>query len=195
MNYIAHIHIGQLTQTSMVGNFLGDFVKGSQLERLPRDIEVGIRLHRKVDVFTDQHPDVKQLKLLFPRFLQRVSGIALDIYFDHLLLLHWQKFSERESQAFFSQFYQQLMIMELDLGKRFERVKEGLLSHRWLQDYLQEETCLRAMQSVEQRLKGKIIFAEQSYNILRQNKSMIEKVFLRFYVELFQHARLISTKL
>jgi acyl carrier protein phosphodiesterase len=195
VNYIAHIHIGQLTDTSMVGNFLGDFVKGSQLESLPRDIEIGIRLHRKVDVFTDQHREVKKLKLLFPPHLQRVAGIALDIYFDHLLLLHWHKFSEQESKTFFNLFYQQLMATELDVGSRFERVKVGMLSHRWLQDYLLEETCLRAMQSVEQRLKGKIVFAEPSYDILNHNKVMIEKVFLRFYVELFQHARLISTKL
>ena len=195
MNYIAHIHIAQLTQTSMVGNFLGDFVKGSQLESWPRDIEQGVRLHRKVDVFTDQHRDVKQLKLLFPRALHRVAGIALDIYFDHLLLLHWNRFSGQQSQAMFAQFYQQLATMEGDFGSNFTRVKAGLLSHRWLQDYLQEETCLRAMLSVEQRFKGKIIFAEQGYAIVCHNKAMIEKTFLRFYGELLQHARLISTKL
>jgi acyl carrier protein phosphodiesterase len=195
VNYIAHIHIAQLTQTSMVGNFLGDFVKGSQLECWPRDIEQGIRLHRKVDVFTDQHRDVRQLKMLFPPDLKKAAGIALDIYFDHLLLLHWRKFSMQDSGVLFAQFYQQLLAMELDAGNSFKRVKEGLLNHRWLEDYLQAETCLRAMQSVEQRLKGKIIFAQQSYDILCQNNSVIERVFLRFYVELFQHARLISTKL
>ena len=195
MNYIAHIHIAQLTQTSMVGNFLGDFVKGSQLAYLPRDIELGIRLHRKVDVFTDQHDAVKHLKRLFPPALQKVAGIALDIYFDHLLLLHWSRFSQLESKAFLSQFYQQLAHFQLDVGNRFERVKLGLLAHRWLEDYMHEDTCLQAMQSVEHRLKGKLTFAEQSYYILQHNKIMIEKVFLRFYVELFQHARLISTKL
>lgn len=195
MNYIAHIHIAQLTETSMVGNFLGDFVKGSQLERWPRDIELGIRLHRKVDLFTDQHWQVKQLKSLFPQTLQRVAGIALDIYFDHLLLLHWRKFSEQQSQLMFDQFYQQLAITELDVSNNFKRVKDGLLSHRWLEDYIEEKACLRAMQSVEQRLNGKISFAQQSYSILCGNKTMIEKVFLHFYVELFEHARLISTKL
>ena len=48
MNYIAHIHIGSHTQTHLLGNFLGDFVKGSQLQYLPFEIEQGIRLHRSI---------------------------------------------------------------------------------------------------------------------------------------------------
>ena len=80
MNYIAHIHIAEHTDTSMVGNFLGDFVKGSELQYLPAELETGIRLHRSVDVFTDQHPAIIKLKSAFPPSIRRMAGITIDIY-------------------------------------------------------------------------------------------------------------------
>lgn len=195
MNYIAHIHIGQITSTSLVGNFLGDFVKGSQLSHLSNDLQLGIRLHRKIDLFTDQHSGVKQLKLIFPAHLQRVAGIALDIYFDHLLLHNWSTFSVLTSACLFEQFYQQLQPMEGEIGDRFERVKQGLLRHKWLESYVHETTCLQAMQSIEQRLKGKIIFAEQAYGFLCSNRRTVESAFLPFYADLLDHSLAISTKL
>lgn len=93
MNYIAHLHLAQHTKTSLVGNFLGDFIKGSALDDLPLDLQHGVRLHRQIDTYTDTHPVVLALKQQFPKSIRRYSGIVLDIYFDHLLMQHWQQFS------------------------------------------------------------------------------------------------------
>lgn len=86
MNYLAHIHIANHTQTSLLGNFLGDFVKGQAFNDLPRELATGVRLHRKIDQFTDSHELVKGLRRSFPRDLRRVAGIVIDITFDYFLL-------------------------------------------------------------------------------------------------------------
>ena len=83
MNYLAHIHLGYLSQTSLVGNFLGDFVKGSDLSHLNTALRQGVWLHRRIDTYTDQHTAIVELRNLFPKKLRRFSGIALDVYFDH----------------------------------------------------------------------------------------------------------------
>jgi acyl carrier protein phosphodiesterase len=175
----------------MLGNFLGDFVKGSELSYLPDSLQRGIRLHRKVDVYTDQHLEVKQLRALFPGPLKKVAGIALDIYFDYLLYAHWEKYSSNTQQHLFERFYQQLADSSVLLNPRFARVKEGLLSHQWLADYQHEESCLRAFFTIEQRLKGKIKFAQQAYALLGENRQLIEAAFLRFYPDLLSQSKLI----
>jgi acyl carrier protein phosphodiesterase len=195
MNYIAHIHIAQHTDSSLLGNFLGDFVKGSQLSDYSLKVQHGIRLHRKIDVYTDQHPEVVNLRKLFPSEIQRTAGIALDIYFDHLLLSNWGHFSTQPIEQLFTNFYQQLDTTKLQVSERFMLVKFNLLKHKWLNDYHRETVCLRAMSSIEQRLKRKVTFASSSYNILCENRSIIEPSFLRFYGELLVQSEALSIKL
>ena len=101
MNYIAHINLAEHTETSALGNFLGDFVKGDLYswtrdghnETLPDVLLKGIRLHRSVDNYTDSHNTNQYLRALFPKPLRRMSGIILDVYFDHLLCQHWSRFN------------------------------------------------------------------------------------------------------
>ena len=62
MNYIAHIYLAEHTQTSKLGNFLGDFVKGPDLSSLPVEIQTGIKFHRAIDSYTDSHHQITALK-------------------------------------------------------------------------------------------------------------------------------------
>lgn len=188
MNYIAHLHIAEQTNTSLIGNFLGDFVKGSDLSMLPPAIQTGIKLHRKVDVYTDSHEAVRELKLAFVKPIQRMSGVALDIYFDHLLMQHWQRFSATPAEDLFSQFYHQLTSHSVEHSQRFSAVRQGLLEYRWLNDYRFDQSCLRAFQSIENRLGGKIRFAHEAMRHLQKNQKEIEQGFLHFYPQLLDYS-------
>ena len=57
MNYLAHLHLAAHTHSSLTGNLLGDFVKGALPSALGTELDEGIWLHRKVDAFTDSHPE------------------------------------------------------------------------------------------------------------------------------------------
>lgn len=129
MNYIAHIHIAEHTCTSKLGNFLGDFVKGSDLTHLSQELELGIRLHRHVDTFTDTHPLIIDLKQQFPPELRRMAGVIIDIYFDHLLMTHWEKFSEQAFQPLFTQFYAELETFSLPRNPHYTKQSQRLITH------------------------------------------------------------------
>lgn len=92
MNFLAHLHIASVTKSSFLGNFLGDFVKGSPDGLFSERTVQGIRLHRFVDSYTDQHALIKSCKPLFPKSLRRFSPIALDMFWDHCLAKHWLQF-------------------------------------------------------------------------------------------------------
>ncbi|BDX07387.1 ACP phosphodiesterase [Planctobacterium marinum] len=187
MNYLAHIHLASITETSLVGNFAGDFVRGSVLSDLPEPIQQGIKIHRKVDSFTDRHDKVRLAKQGFPAKLRRTAGICLDIWFDHLLLLNNERFPPYIINTVLQDFYQQLAQTDLP-DERFNRVKQSLLRDRWLAQYEQEQTCLRAFYTVEQRLGNRIVFARDSYAFLQANRASYNLLFLDFYPELIEYS-------
>ena len=54
MNFLAHIYLSGNNSKIMVGNFIGDFVKGRNLlEQFEPEIAKGIELHRAIDEYTD----------------------------------------------------------------------------------------------------------------------------------------------
>lgn len=187
MNYIAHLHIGCHTQTNLLGNFLGDFVKGSQLQHLPCEIEQGIRLHRSIDVFTDSHPLIIALRQCFPRDIRRMAGVIIDIYFDYLLMQRWQHFSTTHYNAVFTQFYQQLEQFSLPDNPHFSQQAERLKTHQWLNEYINIDTCFRAFLSIEHRLKNKVIFAKKAQSFILKHSDQLETSFQQFYPECLDH--------
>ena len=54
MNYLAHLMLAGDQPESVIGAMLGDFVRGRQAEQY----SAGIRLHVRIDSFTDSHPIV-----------------------------------------------------------------------------------------------------------------------------------------
>ena len=187
LNYIAHIHIGSHTQTNLLGNFLGDFVKGSQLQHLPFDIEQGIRLHRSIDVFTDSHPLIIELRQCFPSDIRRMAGVIIDIYFDYLLMQAWKRYSKTHYNIVFTEFYQQLEQFSLPDNSYFSKQAERLKTHQWLNEYINIETCFRAFLSIESRLKNKVIFAKKARSFILQHDDQLESSFQQFYPECLDH--------
>jgi acyl carrier protein phosphodiesterase len=188
LNYIAHIHIGNHTQTSLLGNFLGDFVKGNINEKLPQPLADGVRLHRKVDHFTDQHPLVINLRQKFPSSLRRVSGIVIDIVFDHCLLKKWDNYTQQTEQQVLARFYQQLSEFKGIDQPQFKGLSESLVNDQWLSQYRNRATCMRAFMSIERRLNNKILFAHEAYAFLEAEQQLFDTTFASFYPALLEHA-------
>lgn len=100
MNYLAHLYIAEATRTSYAGALLGDHVRGRLEGRYGAWIEDGIRLHRRVDTYTDGHPVVRgAFRRLTPPF-RRYAGILVDIYFDHLLARRWPELHSQDLDQF-----------------------------------------------------------------------------------------------
>ena len=81
MNYLAHAFLSFEDEAIVVGNLLGDFVKGrAQLEHYPLNIQNGVILHRHIDQFSDNHTVLKQsiqqrLLMILPKLLLANSAL------------------------------------------------------------------------------------------------------------------------
>ncbi len=86
MNFLAHLYLSDNQPELMVGNMIGDFVKGKKaLSNYPDGICKGIMLHRKIDLFTDNHSLVFKTKHCFPQNGRRYASVVLDMLYDHFL--------------------------------------------------------------------------------------------------------------
>lgn len=100
MNILAHALLGARNDDLMLGSVMGDFVHGPVPQGLRPDVEAGVRLHRAVDVYTDAHPIVRELRGTFVAPFRRYAGIILDIWFDHLLARDFSRYAVEPLDAF-----------------------------------------------------------------------------------------------
>ena len=78
----------------LVGNFMGDFVKGPLTERFPERIREGITLHRKIDSFASRSELFQQSRRRIDPHYGLFRGVMVDLFYDHLLVREWDSWSE-----------------------------------------------------------------------------------------------------
>jgi acyl carrier protein phosphodiesterase len=100
MNFLAHLYLSADDPQAMVGNLAADFVKGADVEKLPPAVQAGVRQHRAVDAFTDRHPVVMRSIARIGKSWGWFSGIIIDVYYDHVLALDWDRYSGEPLRAF-----------------------------------------------------------------------------------------------
>lgn len=155
MNYFAHLHLAHLTSTSLTGNLLGDFVKGSQLSFLPVELELGIRLHRGIDSFTDAHPVCQQFKSEFTE-MRRYAGVGLDILFEHLLA----KQLDTKYQTLCTSFYQvlqaELALYGATLPEKYLIKTSRIINENWFASYSHQQGIELALHNTGKRFRNAV---------------------------------------
>jgi len=151
MNYLAHLHLGGQTPAQLLGSLYGDFVKGLLPGRFPADIEDAIRLHRRIDVFTDAHPVIKQAMGRFPAERRRYAGIVLDVFFDHCLARDWAQYSDVPLHAFTGKVYR-VLAEEPNLPERLAYIAPRMAAQDWLGSYVDFDVVGNALAGIARRL-------------------------------------------
>ncbi len=192
MNHFAHLVLSQPTVESAVGNLLGDFARGLDLATLPPPVKAGLQNHRAVDLYTDRHPLITDLKNQFSSQRRRFAGIALDIYFDHLLINFWDRFEAGTPEQATTVFYQRLSSGQSMMpGKEMRLVTKRIIQYDWF-------SCYRRIESIAEsldRVAGRIRFANSFDNAiedLQRNENEIRETFFEFYPQLKAHIRTLA---
>jgi len=100
MNYLAHAFLSGNSDELLVGNLIGDFVKGRISEGFSPGIREGVMLHRQIDSYTNDHSGATSARNRFSRERRRFAGIILDICFDHFLIQHWNRYTDTRLSSF-----------------------------------------------------------------------------------------------
>jgi acyl carrier protein phosphodiesterase len=152
MNYLGHLYFSGNDTGLMQANLYGDFIKGSRLDHLPEKIRQGIQLHRNIDFFIDNFPAVKDLQAILRAELPKVSGIAVDIYFDHLLARSWSNFHPQPLNDYLAAVYKKMDLTSEYYSADYLHFLKAMIRHNWMASYPTAEALDRMSRGVSSKL-------------------------------------------
>lgn len=184
MNYLAHLLLAEHSDEGLLGALLGDFVAGSAFEAWPATVRREILIHRRIDGFTDRHPQVLALKANFPQGQRRYAGILIDVYFDHVLARDWSRHADEPLQQFSERVYAVLADAAAELPPRLAAIAPLMASGDWLGSYRHRDNVDRAVTRIARRLSrgGEGLIA--CLPTLREHEAEAEACFEAFFPEL-----------
>lgn len=135
MNFLAHMVLSDDDDDLLLGNFIADFVKSSEWEHYKSRVVEGIKLHHKIDSFTDNHPVVEKSKeRLRPRH-GKYSPVVADIMYDHFLARNFGDYHGKDLEKFARSSYDLLHRRWEELPRTAQRVLPYMESGNWLVSY------------------------------------------------------------
>jgi acyl carrier protein phosphodiesterase len=94
MNFLAHLFLSGNDKDILVGNLLGDFVKGRLEGNYPARIEEGIMFHRNIDSFSGRNLHFVRSKRRIDESFGHYRGVLVDLFYDHFLAKSWPEYGE-----------------------------------------------------------------------------------------------------
>lgn len=193
MNYLAHILLSGADPDWQLGGLLGDFVKGPLWPASSADpanspglvdrqgqpwgagVLSGIQLHRQLDAFVDAWPEYRACLELLDRDCRRVGGIALDVYFDHLLARHWPRFSAVELSAFSREFYALCARQQPRLPESAARFMSRAAESDLFQGYGRQSLYLPVLQRIDERIRFNTNLVAAGEQVLARSVELEER--------------------
>jgi acyl carrier protein phosphodiesterase len=183
MNFLAHEYLSKHHREIRVGNFLADFIRGNNLEKYSKEVQLGLELHRKIDEFTDSHELVHESKrMLHPR-QGKYSSVLLDIYYDYFLAKNWNKFSEEPLQEFATSVYDDFWEMRKVFPEKVVKFLPNMRKQNWFYNYQFYWVIDKALHSIARRAKYSNTI-KNSLQDLQELEIELEANFLIFFPEL-----------
>ncbi|WP_028108753.1 ACP phosphodiesterase [Ferrimonas futtsuensis] len=186
MNFLAHLHLAHITDTSLAGALAGDLVKGP-IDHLPQPLQQGIWLHRQLDSHIDAQPQMQALRALFPHPYRRTAGILLDMAFDHQLASHWAGYHGDSLDHFCRQSYHTLLT-DPQLPQVGHRLVSNMARGDWLGSYRYREGITLAVKGISRRLSRPQLL-EGGDSVLWQHQDVIFDTFEELYPQMMDYAR------
>ncbi len=186
MNHLAHLLLAGDDPALQLGALLGDHVRGDvSASGHNAAVCTGIKLHRRIDGWTDRHALVAQARNLIEPPFRRYAGIMLDVYFDHLLSLHWHRHSELSLAQFNLRTLALLDQQHNSLPSGLQRFHRYARSTNVLARYADTDMLQQVFIGISRRLSRRNPLA-MAVPVLQARHDELEQVFALFWPQLQQ---------
>lgn len=188
MNYLGHFILSHPNQELVTGNFIGDFVKGNDYLNYPEGISRGIKMHRFIDEYTDTHESSMHCKSLLRPIVGKLSGVALDILYDHILANNFSNYATYSLTDFAGSCYTIISERKSYLPLKGRYVFYHMKKNNWLCRYDSAEGIQTTLRNMSRRIQFENNLLH-SYNIYLEHKDFINLQFERFFASLRTEVR------
>ncbi|WP_111319737.1 acyl carrier protein phosphodiesterase [Algoriphagus chordae] len=188
MNYLAHAYLSFDQEEVLVGNFIGDFVKGKMMSSFPQEVQNGIKLHRAIDKFTDTHPLVRAGQTYLRPQFGHYSTVITDIYFDYYLGKNWERYSDIPLEVFTQNTYRSIEKYEKIVPERFLGMFEWMRKDNWLLQYSSIAGIQKSLTGLSKRTRFDSKM-ELAHLALLEREAEFQVIFFAFFEDLETFAR------
>lgn len=188
MNYLAHLYLSGNQEKIILGNFIGDFVKGKKINDYDPETRAGILLHREIDRFTDDHPMVLESKKRLWDKYHHYAAVIIDVFYDHFLAANWENYSKYPLKEYTENFYELMMSLKSSIPKRAFNMLFYMQRDNWLFKYQSIEGIDATLTGMSKRTKFESGLENASFD-LKSNYDDFKKEFELFFPELEQMSR------
>lgn len=188
MNFLGHLILSGNDPLVITGNFMADAVKGRDLSRFAEGLQHGIRLHRTIDSFTDSHALTLAGRERLRAHTGLYAGVALDLFYDHLLAAHWAEHHPEPLPEFTRRMYALLEANHEHLPERTRHMLPYMVQGDWLTGYARVDGLARALGGLSRRATNAsaLLGAER---VLVENYPAYRAEFTAFFAEVKEHTR------
>jgi acyl carrier protein phosphodiesterase len=188
LNFLAHIYLSGDSLKIQIGNFIADSIKGKQFEDFDDEIQKGIRLHRAIDAYTDQHPIVQQSTERLKETQKRYAPVAVDIFYDHFLAKNWENYHQEPLESFVNNFYENIQQYHAILPSEVQYMLPYMIRQNWLYNYQKMKGIERVFEGMSQRtsFQSNLLNAPQD---LQTHYQDFEQDFTLFFPELISFCK------
>ncbi len=152
MNYLIHLYLSEPTDESLLGNLMGDFVKGRLEGRYSPGLRRGIKLHRRIDSFSATCPAVRRSRQRLQPGFGHYRGIMVDVFYDHFMARNWASHHPTPLPEFAQRVYQLLEEQHAQLPAGLQQVAPRMIHRNWLVSYAEVEVIGRVLERISERL-------------------------------------------
>ncbi len=189
MNYLAHIRLAGDDPECLIGNLLGDFVKG----RLSEDcytpgIRRGIMMHRRIDAWTDSHEITRKCARLISPERRRWSRVIIDIFYDHLLAVNWERYSDESLRDFLDRAYDIILGVADIFPERAAARIITIVEDGWIEKYRSVSGLSVVFEGMSRRVRRKNPLSGSEQELVAHYDEMNEH-FNRFFPEILEYAK------
>lgn len=173
MNHLMHLYLSGNDPETLVGNLMGDFVKGRLDDRFPPGIRRGLEIHRKIDSFAAGNElFLRSKRCLDPRY-GHFRAVLVDIFYDHFLASDWNDYSPLSLEEFLGYSHQILARIEEQLPPRLRELVPRMFSRQWLLAYREPAGIEIALRRMSERLARQNPLAEGIGELLKKRDLLL----------------------
>lgn len=183
MNFLAHLALSGEKEEVILGNYMGDAVKGRLIPRYHGDLLAGLKLHRFIDEFTDRHPINVGARSILREATGKYAGVALDLTYDYLLASNFDNWHTEGLYKFEDRMYSILDKYKHEMPARTQSLYAAMSAGKWLSGYGVAEGFESACRGLGSRIpyKNGLSFVP---DVVRKELLPLQSCFNEFYPEL-----------
>ena len=185
MNFLSHLYLSGNSEGLIIGNFIADSVKGNAFLNFSPDIQKGILLHRKIDVFTDTHLIVEQSKKRLRQKYRKYASVIVDIYYDHYLAINWGTYSAVSLNDYTQNVYELIQKNTNQLPFKSQEFTKYMVQYNILSAYAELDGIERVLKGMSRRTTFESNM-EHAIHDLKEHYVLFENEFKLFFPELQQ---------